>query len=252
MLVRSDSNRFFQELKLGTETMMGGLCFSGCCARVGFDEQPWDYLASHFLAQGVEYITNIAGNVSAKLDSSISMLFAGNHDFCGNAIRFPGSEWLEIKAWLEAGGKMVICSEHSGNAPDNGLPLKCLQDMVQLNIFLSGMGTSLSYIGDDCNGGFPDSGFYIPGSAKVAQGVTDFGGARFGELAGGTTVFTGYAGGPDGPQVGWKNGLGRVAVVADPVGDGFIFLTGDSNLGLVANSGSFFRKVFDTPKEDML
>jgi len=231
--------------------MLGGLCLDACCGKLGFDEFSWTWLDPSFKNQGIEYVPSIAGHVTELIDS-VSMICAGNLGTCGDAIRFDTPEWPPLKTWIEGGGKLFIAAEHSGNSPAHGLIFRCLQDMTRLNDFLSFMGSSMLYVGDDCNNSFPATGIYIPGGAKVAIGVNDFSGSRFGILSGGTTVFTGYEGGLDNPLFGAHNGLGLVACVAEAIGNGFIFVIGDSNCNSIPTSHKFIRKIFDTDKDNML
>lgn len=234
--------------------MLGNLCLNACCDKtIGFDEAAWSWITRTGCLSSPEFkhITGIASNITI-LTPDIHMLLAGNNFTCGKAMRFSMSDWYALKAWIQAGGILFICAEHSGNAPAGVLSFRCLQDMDQLNDFFSFMETSLLYVGNDCNGGFPSDGLYIPGAARIADGVLDFGGSRFGELSGGTTVFTGYAGGPDIPGSLSKNGLGLVAVVAERVGNGFIFCTGDSNHDSVSTSCNFIRKIFEHGDPDTM
>lgn len=193
-----------------------------CCITIGFDQSPWSWISSCLTNPT---ISALAGNISKINDCQL--IFAGNNGTCGNAMRFPSVYWSAIKTWVENGGRLFICAEHSGNGPGfPGFINQCLQDMPTLNSFLGAMGSTMQYVGNDYNASTPQcsADYYQAGAANIAQGLT-FTGERFGEISGGTSLWVGNKAGTGGSG----SGVGKVAVAVEAIGNGFIAVSGDSN-----------------------
>jgi hypothetical protein len=224
---------------------MGELCIGGCCGRVGFDQTKWPGVVS-CLGTDKTYIENLASDISRISDCDL--VFCGNSSICGNAVRWPLITWEIVYNWLFQGGRMYMQAEHSGNydpegedkplPPDfqspRGMHFKCLQDMEQLNNFLLALNVNLTYAGGDyCT--FP----YDPatGCAEMTPNVGianacqhRFPSDRFGEIQGGDEVWGGESIWTDdfGKANPEKRGH-RAVVCVYQVGDGFFFLSGDSD-----------------------
>ena len=170
-----------------------------CCCKVGFDEGAWPIQSC---LPNVEFVENIADDIS-KLNE-VCLVFAGNVDACSNAVRFDAGDWETIRDWIERGGRLFLATEYQG----------CLQDPGATNNFLGTLGSSITWVGGIfdffCRTGM------IPGPAQIAQGLTDNGMAATAILSGGTTMFT-------------SPNAGVVMMVVEQIGDGFLFVTGDSN-----------------------
>jgi hypothetical protein len=193
-----------------------------CCGKkIGYDETSWGLETAY----GLDAVTNIASDIS--LLNSVSVCFAGNRNTCGNAVRFDAADWETIRLWIVAGGRFFIVGEHSGDYPAPGETIKCLQDMPALNDFLSAITSSIRYVGGDY------MTFQVqpdPGAAQMAHaGECTIN--RFGEVENGTSLWVGPSGVP---------GTGKVVVAVEQIGNGFVFVAGDSDM-----TGAFWARVWE-------
>lgn len=237
--------------------MLGSICFNSCCDRIGFDQTSWLDMGTCF-PENNDFIINISNDIS--LLSQCKLVFAGNQDVCGPAVRFPESQWQDIKDWIEQGGRMFMAAEHSGNAPDPATHalVKCLKDMERLNSFLGFIGSSIRYIGGDYQGIPFDVSFcgsLTPGPAKIAiDSAPPFMANRFGELQGGTVVWeTDCVFEDEAFQDKPSQGV-KAVVVAEKLGEGFFFLTGDSDHFFCeqANVCDFMKRLLTTEDNQIL
>lgn len=211
-----------------------------CCNAIGFDEGSWSYVTTCFpdVPIRTQLITNIADINSCKL------IFIGNNVTCGEAIRFTAGDSITLADWVKAGGRLFISGEHSGNHPASGTSFKCLQDMSDLNDFLSNpfiLGSTIQYTGFDYNASTPScsAGYYTPGTAAIAAGLT-FPGARFGEITGGTSLWLGPAG-----TGGTGSGAGKIAAAIERIGDGFVVVSGDSDHSCALGTCDFLTRYYE-------
>lgn len=238
--------------------MPPALCFETCCDGIGFDGGTWSGVTSCF-DPATDYVTDIAHDIT--LLEKCKLIFAGNFLTCGNAVRFSTGDWPAIKDWIEAGGRMMMAAEHSGNFPDGSshLHFRCLQDMTNLNAFLLAIGSTISYLGGDyfCAPAHPPlSGCQgmMPGTAKIALATSPpFQSNRFGELTGGTAVWQGLAAYTDffstipAPTLGIKT-----VVAGEKLGNGFFFLTGDGDDWSCLDACDFTKRLYNTDDADMI
>lgn len=193
-----------------------------CCPVVGFDDVIlW---SRWFCCDGQTRLTNLLADVTQLTQCKV--VFGGNYDSCGQAVRFAVGDWPTVKAYVVGGGRLWITAEWGNpTVMGHGLPL-CFQDAAKttLNSFLSSMGSTITYVGGDyVTGVFSD-----PGTANIAQGLS-ITSSLFGEITGGTSVWLSPAG---------AEGTGKAIVAVEKIGNGFLFVSGDSNLGL-DNSTNF-------------
>lgn len=220
-----------------------GFKFSGgsCCCRekIGFDEASWSWVTNTLSDAPV--VTNLVASIT-EIDNC-RLVFGGNNFTCGNAVRFPSGSWAKIKTWINSGGRLYIAAEHSGEK--SGL-LKCLQDMPNLNSFLTTIGSTIQYVGEDYNGSTPSisATYYSSGAASIASGIS-FSGGRFGEISGGTTLWLG----PDGAPI---SGLGKTAAAIQKLGSGFVIVIGDSDVGALPGYANFLDRWYNWATGDIL
>lgn len=177
-----------------------------CCGEaIGFDQAAWtighgcfpDRQLFGFLKDSPDQLTNC------------KVLFAGLDGVCGNAVKFAAGDWPKVHDYITSGGRMWLQSEYSG----------CLGDAANLAAFLSAIGSTMTWgatvdtSGDACNA---TTGICLPGTANIAQGGVRITIARASKINGGTSV--------------WISQAGNVVVAVEKIGDGFLFLTGDSNI----------------------
>lgn len=216
--------------------MIGELCLSGCdCVpTVGFDQSVWPGVSA---CGGITVLTNMSTTNIGSL-AQCKIIFAGNPgDACGPAIRFISTDWPAVKTYIENGGRLWISAEYEG----------CLNDPTNLASFLTAMGSSLSNLGGVYDGSCTVDGSRdcTPGVANIAQGLSSpFRMAATGELSGGTNVFLS----PSGQEM----------VQVEQLGDGFLFLCGDSNV-VMGNHGcdysgncEFLRRLWEYADGDII
>lgn len=231
---------------------LGGLCFNACnCKKViGYDEVPWTIVAVTLTYDQYDHNSFLSSaTTQIKLDECAA-IFCGNQAQCGLGIRWNISDWPLLKTYIENGGRLFIASEHSGNGPGfPGFSVKCEADMDKLNSFLTAIGSSIRYIGNDYNASGPpcSSTYYGPGAAAIMSGI-NFTGERFAEWEGGTTLFIGNVAGGGGSG----SGLGKVAGCIEQLGNGFVATIGDSNSMSCPGYGEFIRRFVENPSEDMI
>ncbi len=219
--------------------MFGMAGESCCCQAIGFDEAEWPGVMG--CLPGKSSIINLKTNISRITECAV--VFAGNNGTCANAVRFNSSDWPAIRQWIQGGGRLFIAGEHSGEKIGT---FRCLSDMANYNAFLTAMGSTLFYIGLDYDDGFPlcSANYYSPGLANIAQGI-GFPGERFGAMAGGTTVWLGPAGGS-------LSGAGIACVVAEKIGSGFLFASGDSNHQFCPGYCDFYDRLLNQATANVL
>jgi len=220
------------------------LTFCHCCKRpIGIDQLAsswqsgalsWVFLSEYAPITFVEWLsTDIAA-----LDQ-VHVIFAGNRSECGNAIRFAEADWPAVRAWIEAGGRFHLATEHSGNHPEVGgeyeTGFKCLQDMARVNAFIAAMGGTMTYRGGD----FVDNSIATPGTALIAT-VNSYVNNRIGHLepGSGKIVFTG-------------NISGKTAMVAEKLGNGFLFVEGDSNSFGGTTPNNYYYKLWHDADDEI-
>jgi len=196
-----------------------------CCAyKIGFDENAWAVTGCD--AQ-VTVVEDIKDDISL-LDECIAV-FCGNNNDCGEAIRWEEEDWPTIKEWVEAGGRLWIGGEWAQTDPEQ---FSCIQDADTLNEFLDAMGSGIVYVKEDNT----TQGACTAGTANIAQDFTPFNYNRCGTFTGGTTV--------------WLGQSSKKVVVCEEIGDGFIFVTSDSNL--YSNSCTWFKRIWQYDSEDII
>ncbi len=208
-----------------------------CCPTIGYDESAWGWPES--CCTGTTVIQNLKTSLSQL--SMCRVVFGGNNGVCGEAVRFGSGDWAAVKSWIESGGRLFMCAEHS---------TICFSSTAQTNLanFLSAVGSSMSYAGGDLNGDSPAcfAAYYTPGDANIAQGIT-FTGERFGQIdpGSGKSVWLGSAGAT-------VSGLGVCAVAAEQLGNGFLFLSGDGNHGHCSGYCDFVKRLWEYADADIL
>lgn len=221
---------------------------NSCCGLIGFDENIWVNVVSCF--PGMSPIINLASDVSQL--TRCKLVFGGNINSCSNAVRFSFGDWPAVATYVAGGGRLWINAEHSGDFISVGNPaheiIKCLQDMANLNSFLSAIGSTLSYVGNDyiINIGCTVSDV---GDANIADSIS-FSADRFGEVTGGTTVII-----STNPR--YTNdvsfvGSPRSIVVVEKVGNGFVFLCGDSNWPNCSGNCTFVQRLLNYADADII
>lgn len=201
-----------------------------CCVteKIGYDSlSPWLIHGQCF--EGYDAVTSLAANVSAI--SECKVVFSGNNNDCGNAVRFSAVDWPAVKAYIQGGGRLWLQAEFKG----------CLQDPAKLADFLAALGSSMAWgdtlepnSGGNCN---PLTNTCTPGAANIAQG-TVLRIAAASKIDGGTSVWV-----RDNP-----------IVAAEKLGNGFLFLTGDSNItsGCGYNNCVFLQRLATYADGDIL
>jgi hypothetical protein len=168
-----------------------------CCPVAGFDGGAWTAVTA--CCNGM-VTKDLVADIS-QIDQC-KVVFAGyTPGVCGgSAINFPSGDWPTIKDWIEAGGRFWLNLEHNS----------CPDDKVNIDAFLIAMGSSITW-------GFTDDNAFwecTPGSANISQGGVLFDTNRASRIDGGTSLWL-------------SNGVVTSAVEA--IGDGFIFVNGDSD-----------------------
>jgi hypothetical protein len=201
---------------------------NACCGVIGYDEGVWAVSESCFPNNDI--VVNLKLDISNI--SQCSLVFAGNRNSCGNAVRFPSGQWPAIQTYLQNGGRMWMQAEFFG----------CLADAANLASFLAAIGSSLSWGGTvDESGTLCDSATNTctPGAANIAQGTT-LKIARASRIDGGTSV--------------WISDAGNVVVAVEQIGSGFFFLSGDSNItdGCAYNNCPFLQRLLNYADDDII
>ena len=202
------------------------LAFCHCCkAKIGYDGSTWG-LESLLPAGDSDptAVENLSSDVSRLGECKI--VFAGNYNICGQAVRFADAQWPALKAYVEGGGRLYMVAEHSGEypiGPPGTTSFICHTDLTRTRDFLSFMGSSLDLDGKL----WSDLAVMVAGAANIATGqgsVFNMRVGAFSAVSGGTSVFTSSGGGG-----GDNDGAGLTVVAVEQIGSGFIFLSGDSN-----------------------
>ena len=222
-----------------------------CCPTLGYDLFVWSTVLGHSpsaCCSGTVSLSNLVFDITQI--SSCRVVFSGNSDTCFKAINFAAGDWPAVKTYVENGGRLYIVAEHSGDYVSPGNPphetTGCLVDMAGLNSFMAAMGSTMRYAGGDyvlTTDTTDGTTLADPGDANIAQGVT-FNTNRFGEITGGTSVWKGttvyYT--DDRTVVGSE----KVIVAVEKIGNGFIFLCGDSNMiNLTPNYCDFIKRLWE-------
>lgn len=225
--------------------MLGGLCLSGCCGAIGFDGPIWGNFHACFdsLTPRPAAITNI-GTTNIGRISECKLVFGGSIEIaCGPATsRMAPSSWSHIKDYIMSGGRLYFATEFGSFGHADGVTAGCLQDPPQVNSFLSYLGASLHWDGDvdiSGNGCNAATGTCTPGAAAIAVGCAPLKVAVLGLISGGTSV--------------WITPAGNKAMVVEKLGNGFLFLCGDSNpAGCGYDNCDFFRRLFNNSDENLI
>lgn len=211
-----------------------GLFSSGnceCCEKIGFEgvQSPW-FMVSN--AIGLPYIENLSVDIS--LITSCKVVFGGIIGACGNSPLL--SPVATVKSYIEGGGRFWLQGEYGGATP-------CLTNRTAFNTYLSDLGSTMSInnVVDVSGQGCSDSPTRecIAGSANIAQG-SSFKVAVTNTITGGTSV--------------WVTGLGGVCVAVEQLGDGFLFVCGDSNAvnGCSYDNSNFFNRISSYADADII
>lgn len=179
-------------------------CCCGGCTKIGFDQSAWPKLVECYESHDIEYVENLADDIS--MIDECCLIYMGNNGVCGNSIRFASDKWYAIKEWVERGGRLWINAEYEG----------CLADPETLADFLGTLGIDITWIGGSYDCGCRND-YMLPGEAGLAFFLINQQMGCTAELSGFATVF--YSPVAQVPMV-----------VVDQLGDGFVFLCGDSNI----------------------
>lgn len=198
------------------------------CPTIGFDEAAWPGLVG--CCAGMAPIINLKTNV-ARL-GECRVVFGGNDNSCSSAVRFSSGDWPAVKTYIEQGGRLWINAEYGSPC---GL---CLADSNKLASFLTALGSSMSWL-NSCDN--PEAGACVDcvaGDANIASGAT-LKKATSANISGGTPV--------------WKSASENTVVAVEQLGDGFLFLSGDSNLQNVCTGFcDFFTRVWEYEGADII
>ncbi len=204
---------------------------SCCCVveKIGFTQSGWSGLMT---CHGGDMLFNLAGNVTRLAECKV--VFEGLDNVCGRAINFASGDWPAVKTYIQGGGRLWINAEYG--APCGG----CLAESANMHAFLAAMGSTLSRT-DSCDN--PELGqcvALVPGAANIAAGAS-LKKATSTNIFGGTSV--------------WLSASGNGVVNVEQLGDGFIFLSGDSNLQNVCGQAAFcdfFKRVWEYDDGDII
>jgi hypothetical protein len=189
-------------------------------------------------------LVNLASDLSRIAECKI--VFGGNENSCGNAMRFASGDWPALKTYIQNGGRLYLVGEHSGDFPAAHESFKCLQDMTNLNNFLSSIGSTIAYVGGpyimNNDPGLSDTTPADPGDANIAQGGITFMTNWFGHISGGTSVWK--ANTPYYQDDRSAVGSAKTIVAVEKIGSGFVFVAGDSNMFSLTNNCDFTKRLW--------
>lgn len=202
-----------------------GLFSSGnceCCERIGFDlsQAPWFAVSN---AIGLPYVENLSTDISPI--TTCKIVFGGLVGSCGNANLL--APFATVKSYIEGGGRFWLQGEFGGGSP-------CLLNRPDFNTYLTNLGSSMSIdnVFDNSGQGCSNSPTRecVAGSANIAVG-SSFKVAATNTITGGTSV--------------WVTGLGGICVAVEQLGNGFLFVCGDSNVanGCGYDNSNFFNRL---------
>lgn len=219
--------RLADEMSLGA--VLGGNGTVSYRGDIGFDRSKWGIEAAYT----ARVIENIADDV-AKI-TRCRLVFAGVNSGSGaeRSINFSESDWAEVKAWIEAGGRLWLQAEYGA----------ALDDPEQLDDFLNAMGVGMSW-----NSGVYDSGCDVSRSARHDTANISDGAvlrmAATAEILGGTPV--------------WRCPTAeKIMVAVEAVGDGFLFVSGDGNLfndscGYIGDNSPFALRLYEYEDSEVI
>lgn len=187
----------------------------GCqCCRgmfVGCSHSSPPFVPASCFGEDVEYVTNIRLNVS--LIWQCRLVYAN----CISGVPFAAGDYAEIADYVAEGGRFWVQTEWESPSPGFGFPPT---RPVGVDDFVAALGGSMSWVGgghdEFCESVAGESRLCQAGDAAIGQNV-EVKMAMSAEIAGGTSVL-----------LTPTDGLPMVAVEA--VGEGFIFMSGDSNI----------------------
>lgn len=181
-------------------------CCGGCDSNtIGFDETAWPGLVDCYT--DVTVIENLKDDINKLQDCCV--VFMGNNNQCSDSIRFPSNQWNDIKEWVEAGGRLWINAEYGG-------PFPCLKDPETLAAFLGTLGVDLGWEDGQYDCGCRED-FMLPGEAGIAFFLIN-------QQMGCTAEISGF-------KTAFYSPVAQVPMICvDQLGDGFVFLCGDSNI----------------------
>jgi hypothetical protein len=202
---------------------------------------------THAQSLGYETITDLVHTPNFEQIPNCKVIFAGLDVSCGAVFGTTnfGNLYPQIKEFLDSGGRLWLQLEwgHPGEAA-----LSCFVD-TGIGDFLTAMGTTMNWIGGDRQ---PDDiAFHpmVPGDAQISQGLpSNQNNNRFGQMSRGSG------------KVVWESGThygaaaGQSVVVAEAIGSGFLFMTGDSNLWGVFIDGEkeLIRRLIESGDNEIL
>jgi hypothetical protein len=231
---------------------LGNLCLTGCCGGlVGFMHAGlgigYKRVADHAVNIGYETILDLEHTPNFNRIVDCRVIFAGLDTACGAVFGITtfANLYPQIKEFLNKGGRLWIQLEWGH--PDH--PFSCFID-TGIGDFLSAMGTTMNWLGGDYQPVTGDWSPMVPGTAKISQGLpSNQQNNRFAEIS------------PGLGKVVWKAGslypigVGKCVVAGEKIGNGFIFMTGDSDLwdgSFVDGEKELVRRLIESDDSDLL
>jgi hypothetical protein len=204
----------------------------GCCCcknlgPVGYVQGVLTGLKDCF-CKDIEHITNIGTDNSDRI-AECRLIFAGPQNNCGDTLALDTSLWATVKDWLEAGGRLYVNGEYSGCISPAGL--------TEINAFLTFLGSTMQ-IGDKkcnclCAGLISGQWVGMLEAIPLLENVDIITHACTNEVTGGTVVAyidQQVDGDGDGSPTSCITDVPYAFISVEQIGDGFLLVSGDSNL----------------------
>jgi len=168
---------------------------------------------------------NVGINADIKKLAGCKVLMCGPNNACGIGVGLDNANWLKVKNWMLAGGRLYVAGEYE----------TCLGDpnRLEINNFMGFLGSGMTLCGChtcncNCLGYSPPAPWLgIPnGAVKIMQGLPGIRHACVDEVLGGTWLCKTNTQTGDDP--GCTSSFPFMSI--EKLGKGFVILTGDSNI----------------------
>lgn len=172
-----------------------------CCASIGFVDAAYFRVGQCLTAQEMAFNTHV------NLDdiANYTLIFDGLVGGCpGNILHVDAGQWASVKDWIEAGGRFVLACEYED----------CMDDYANVQAFLTALGSTMTITGNYEIG--CQASPCTAGTAQIGAGLTCYMGGCS-EITGGASVLV-------------SPNAAVVMMAVEQLGDGFLFLSGDSNI----------------------